>query len=373
MTPKIIQFLPSLQGGGAERVAVNLANYWSSCGFQVEFVLMERRGEFLDALDPCILIHTLDCTRVRLVASPFSRYLLQSQPDVILVHMWPLTSAAVLAWRLAGRPGKLFLCEHTSLSNHIRRDLSIPLSMASVVLRLSHPMATGVTAVSKGAANDVAILAGLSEQQVEVIHNPVVAAELPALSLQPATHDRNHLWGGCFRNHVLSVGSLKASKNHRLLLKSFADVALKLDAALVILGDGNMRATLEQDVHNLGLQGRVVMPGFHADPTPWYQAADLFVLSTDYEGFANVVAEALAFGTPVVSTDCRSGPAEILDNGRYGRLVPVGDSTALAAAMQASLLEEHDYNALRRRAQEFAVPKIADQFLAYFRSLGAQI
>lgn len=366
MLSKLLQILPSLQGGGAERVAINLANSWASSGHQVEFVLMERRGEFLDVVDPSIAIHSLDCTRFRQVPMQLTRYLRECQADVTLVHMWPLTSAAVLAWRLAGKPGKLFLCEHTSLSDHVRRDLSTPLPIVQAVLGLSHSRATGVVTVSSGAAQDLAMLAGLSERQVECIYNPVVAAELPAVSLKPDAMVRNQLWGGCFLTHLISVGSLKASKNYRLLLQAFAQLAPELDAALVILGEGGLRATLEQDVQDLGLQGRVVLPGFHADPTPWYQAADLFVLSSDFEGFANVVAEALACGTPVVSTDCPHGPAEILQHGSYGELVPVGDVDALAAGIRRAVSRPWDRQELQRRALDFSIPRQAQAYLDLF-------
>ncbi|WP_372923147.1 glycosyltransferase, partial [Roseovarius sp.] len=108
----------------------------------------------------------------------------------------------------------------------------------------------------------------------------------------------------------------------------------------------------------LGVADRVILAGFHPDPTPFYKTADLFVLSSDYEGFGNVIVEALACGTPVVSTDCPSGPGEILDGGRYGRLVPVGDAPALAKAIETSLGDTTDRDALIRRADDFA-PQIA--------------
>lgn len=358
--------LPNLQGGGAERVAINLANAWASWGHQVEFVLMERRGEFLDAVDPSVAIHSLDCTRVRQVPGRLTRYLRRRQPDVTLVHMWPLTSASVLAWRLAGKPGKLFVCEHVGLSDHVRRDLRTPLPVVQAVLQLSHPRANGVVAVSTGAAKDLAQLTGLPEQQVAVIHNPVVAAELPPLHHQPDPQILHKLWHGQFRTHLVTVGTLKAQKNHRLLLQAFAQVAPELDAALVILGEGGLRATLEQDMQDLVLKGRVVLPGFHTDPTPWYQAADLFVLSSDFEGLPTVLIEALACGTPVVSTDCPHGPAEILEQGRYGELVPVGDADALAAGIRRAVSRCWDREALQRRALDFSIPRQAQAYLDLF-------
>jgi glycosyltransferase involved in cell wall biosynthesis len=146
-----------------------------------------------------------------------------------------------------------------------------------------------------------------------------------------------------------------------------------LNAKLTILGEGVLRPELEAMIETLEIRSSVSLPGFVLDPTLWFGSADLFVLSSSWEGLPTVMIEALECGVPVVSTDCPSGPAEILENGLYGRLVPVGDVTALAAAIQASLLEPHDHDALRRRAQDFAVPRIAVQYLAYFRSVGAKV
>lgn len=327
---------------------------------------MKRQGELLDSVDHSISIHSLDRVRVRHVLWRLAGYLRQRQPDVILVHMWPLTSAGVLAWKLAGKPGKIFLCEHTSLYDHIERSIKTPKRLVQATLSFSHQSATGVVAVSMGAANDLARLAGLTDQQVEVIHNPIVAAELPAIFPQPDTQLRHKLWGGRFLTHLLTIGSFNAVKNHRLLLQSFAQLAPELDAGLVILGEGGLRATLEQDVEDLGLQGRVVMPGFHADPTPWYNMADLFVLSSDYEGLSNVLIEALACGTPVLSTDCRYGPSEILENGRYGELVPVGNANALAAGILRAARRAWDRQALQRRALDFSIPRQSQAYLDLF-------
>lgn len=367
MTFKAISvFLPSLQGGGAERAAINLANYWASNGYAVEFVLMERRGEFLDAVSPAIAISSLECNRFRRLPGALIAYLRRRRPDVTLAFMWPLTSITVMAWWLAGRPGQLFLSEQVGLTDHVQRDLRTPLRVVSSILKFSHRRASGVMACSRGAADDLANLSGMRPEMVNVIYNPVVEDTPPRIDFLPDASRREQLWQGQFRTHLVTVGTLKPQKNHRLLLQAFAKLAIELNAALVILGEGGLRAMLEQDVQDLGLQGRVVMPGFHADPTPWYQAADLFVLSSDFEGFANVVAEALACGTPVVSTDCPHGPAEILEQGRYGELVPVGDADALAAGIRRSAIRPWDREALQRRALDFSIPRQAEAYLDLF-------
>jgi glycosyltransferase involved in cell wall biosynthesis len=131
----------------------------------------------------------------------------------------------------------------------------------------------------------------------------------------------------------------------------------------MLLGEGALRDELVRLAASEGVGGQVLMPGFVADPGPYFRSADLFVLSSDHEGFGNVILEALACGVPVVSTDCRSGPAEILAGGQFGRLVPVGDAAAMASAMREALDQDHDRAALRRRAAEFSVTRAADQYL----------
>jgi glycosyltransferase involved in cell wall biosynthesis len=363
---KISLFLPSLQGGGAERAAVNLANWWVINGYAVEIVLMERRGEFLNAVSPAIDIVGLDCKRFRQLPAALAAYFKRQRPDVALAFMWPLTSIAVLAWLIAGRPGKLFLSEQVGLTDHVRRDLNTPLGIVRTILKFTHRRANGLIACSRGAADDLAHLAALRPETVHAIHNPVVEANPQRIDFLHDASCREQLWQGQFRVHVVTVGTMKAQKNHRLLLQAFSQVAIQLDASLVILGEGGLRSTLEKEVQELGLQGRVVMPGFRADPTPWYQAADLFVLSSDFEGFANVVAEALACGTPVVSTDCPHGPAEILEYGRYGYLVPVGDAKALAAGICGAVCRAWDRTALQRRALDFSIPRQAQAYLDLF-------
>jgi glycosyltransferase involved in cell wall biosynthesis len=139
-----------------------------------------------------------------------------------------------------------------------------------------------------------------------------------------------------------------------------------MDVKLIILGDGPMRDPLERLISELGLEERVMLPGFTLDPYAWYRSSDLFVLSSLWEGFGNVVVEALECGVPVVSTNCPGGVGEILDNGRYGSLVPVGDHQSLAEAIAKDLKNKHDHDLLKTRAKSFSLPVIAKQYLDYF-------
>jgi glycosyltransferase involved in cell wall biosynthesis len=203
--------------------------------------------------------------------------------------------------------------------------------------------------VSEGAARDLVALSGLRRDKFDVIYNPVVPPE----NMPAASQECRSLWpdGGA---RILTVGSLKGAKNHALLIRAFANVARRQKASLLILGEGPLRGDLDALASELDVADRVTMPGFAIDPWPIYASADLFVLSSDYEGYPLVLLEAMFAGLTIVSTDCRSGPGEILDGGLYGRLVPVGKPDALAEAIVHAIDNPISPNALKKRANELS-------------------
>lgn len=360
---RILILLPHLHGGGAERLHILLANHWHAQGIKVEFALMQKRGDLFGLLSDGIGIVDLGADRIRKVILPLARYLRKARPDIVLAAMWPLTSAAVLSWRLAGKRGRLYLSDHIQLSISCVQELQISPRYLRAVMRHTYPAASGLIAVSEGVKQDMCRLGGFADSQVRVIYNPAATGVSP----QPEPKSvRQKLWGASFDYHILAAGRLKAQKDHSTLIRAFAKLPIALNAKLTILGEGGLQTELERLVRQLGLQDRVAMPGFVVDIYPWYCSADLFVLSSKWEGFGNVIVEALECGIPVVSTDCQSGPAEILENGHYGRLVPVRDVDALADAMIASLNEAPDRESLMNRARDFSVERISDEYLNYF-------
>jgi glycosyltransferase involved in cell wall biosynthesis len=202
-------------------------------------------------------------------------------------------------------------------------------------------------------------LAWLDPASGYVIHNPVPTRAKPSAQ---AMVDAEALWGVRPGARILSVGSLKAAKNQGLLMRAFSRIESP-EARLMLVGVGQEELALRALARELGLEDRVKFAGFRNDPTPFYMTADLFVLTSDREGFGNVIVEALSSGTPVVSTNCPAGPTEILENGRWGRLVPVGDVEGLATAMREALAAEHNREALKRRAADFAPSIAAEKYL----------
>lgn len=360
--------LPDLRGGGAERMHVHLANEWARRGHSVALVLLRRRGELVSLVSQPVAVEDLNADRIRAGLWPLRAYLRRARPDVVLSAMWPLTSISVIAWLLAGRGARLFVSDHTPLSVSSRREPQGSPALLEALVRLTYPRASGIIAVSHGVREDLCRLGRLSAARVNVIHNP---AAIGAASHREPREVRERLWGAGFAHHILSVGSLTPAKDHASLIRAFAALSPELNAKLTILGEGPLRSDLERLVGALGLHDRVSMPGFVMDPYVWLRSADLFVLSSRWEGFGNAIVEALECGVPVVSTDCASGPSEILEEGRYGRLVPVDDLPALTAAMTAGLTEPHDRDALVARARVFSVTAVADQYLDCFASATA--
>ncbi|MCI5130788.1 MAG: glycosyltransferase, partial [Candidatus Electrothrix sp. EH2] len=256
--------------------------------------------------------------------------------------------------------------DHTQLSVACIRELNISILLLKFSIRVTYPFACGIIAVSQGAKEDLCQLGNFLDDQIKVIYNPA-ATDVAAYCEEQES--REELWGKEGGYHILSVGSLKKQKDHATLIRAFAQLSSELKAKLTILGEGSLREELESLISQLKLEEQVRMPGFIIDPKPWYHTADLFVLSSQWEGFGNVLVEALECGIPVVSTDCTSGPSEILENGRYGKLVPVGDVKMLAHNIEESLLASHDHEALIRRSKEFSVERISAQYLNFFKLL----
>lgn len=356
---RISIFLPHLHGGGAERVAVNLANSFVERGYAVDMVLLSASGQLVDDLRPEVRVVDLQVQRMRGALPPLVRYLRRVRPKAVLANMWPLTIVAILAKLLAQVESVLVVVEHATWSTSGILSSWYRSRAARWSMRMLFPLADGVVAVSRGAADDLATFASLSRQRIDVVHNPVVAAvpstvEVPALALEA--------WSAGEHRKVLAVGTLKPIKDYPLLLRAFAILVQTVDAKLLILGDGESRAALETLSKQLGISDRVFMPGFQKNLAPYYAAADVHVLSSLSEGFGNVIVEALAVGTPVVATDCASGPREILAGGQFGRLVPVGDASRLASALAESLSLTHDPLSLIARAQDFSIEKAVDKY-----------
>lgn len=332
--PTIAFFLPDLCGGGAERVTANLAQAITERGFPVDLVLVKAEGVFLDELSPAVRIVDLRAPRVLRSLGPLVGYLRRERPRVLVSSMGHANLVALWAGRLAGRVTPVIVTEHNTLSQEAGRARGLRGRLWPHLLRTFYPWAARVVAVSRGAADDLANTSGLPRDRVEVVYNPVITPEMLALAGQVADHP----WFAPGQPPVvLGVGRLTPQKDFGTLLRAFAEVRRSRAARLVILGEGEERPALETLAGQLGVAGDVMLPGFQANALAYMAGAAVFALSSAWEGLPTVLIEALVAGTRVVSTDCPSGPREILQEGRLGALVPVGDPSALAAAILEAL------------------------------------
>jgi len=314
---------------------------------------MRAAGELLEQVPEGARVIDLHAGQIRNVPSAFAAYLRREKPDAIIANMWPLTVAALLGHRLARSKVRIVVSDHNNLAVQYAGKGGLHAAALRASLALTYPLAEARVGVSGGVVDGLVASSGLSRKRFTVIHNPI-----PAPDLSVSTDMAEKSWHGWRGKRIITVGRLKAQKNHALLIKSFKRLLKETEVRLMILGTGELETQTRELIAQEGLTDKVLMPGHVLDPAPFYRSADLFVLSSDYEGFGNVIVEALACGTPVVSTDCPSGPAEILQDGRFGTLVPVGDDQALTKAMIPALNTRHDRDALKRRAADFA-PEIA--------------
>ncbi|MBW4578143.1 MAG: glycosyltransferase [Tildeniella nuda ZEHNDER 1965/U140] len=364
-------FLPALEGGGAERAMLHLAEGLAARGFKVDLVLAETKGAYLDTVPPSIRIVDLKARSPLLVSKTLAlrRYLQQEQPSVLFSAL-DILSSATWARRLAGSSTRIVMCVQTNLSQQFRDHQPNTIGrIRPKLVRLFYPWADAIVAASRGVADDVAQITGIPADTIRVIYNPVVTPAVLEKMQQPV----NHPWFATGEPPViLGVGRLVSQKDFPTLVEAFAIVRQQRSARLMILGEGEDRAKLEAQIRELGLQDDVALPGFAENPYAYMAQANVFALSSIFEGFGNVVAEAMAAGTAIVSTDCPSGPAEILDGGKYGKLVPVNDPAALADGILATLQAPIAPEILRQRAQEFSVDRVVDQYIDMLANLTPQ-
>jgi glycosyltransferase involved in cell wall biosynthesis len=327
-------FVPGLYGGGAERAMLKLARGIVMRGYAVDLVLARVEGPYLAEVPESVRLVDLKARRVLTSLPALVRYLRREQPAALL-SVLHANVVALWARRLAGVPTRVVVSERNTLSYEARHYASdLRMRLAPQLNRRFYPWADAIVAVSKGVADDLAQVARIPRECIRVIYNPIVTPELREKAQAPLEHP----WFVPGEPPViLATGRLSAQKDFPTLIQAFARVRQTRPARLLILGEGEERPALEAQAKQLGLERDVSLPGFVVNPYPYMAWAGVFVLSSRWEGLPSVLIEALYCGAPAISTDCPSGPREILADGKYGQLVPVGDVNALARAIGAAL------------------------------------
>jgi len=351
----------SLAHGGIGKMRVNLINQFVRQGVQVDLLVADTDSPYMTRLDPAVRVVPLPTTHAVTSIPALVRYLRREAPDVLLTQRIRVNVAALRARWLARSQVPVFVTLNTNLTAQLDSMPAGKRARQLAKLRRYYPRNDGLIAVSRGVADDAAALIGIEPGRIQPIANPVVT---PAL-FEAARVDPGHAW---FDDGdvpvVVSVGRLEPQKDFATLLRAFARLHRDRPARLIILGEGKQRDMLAGLAAQLGIADAVDMPGFVDNPHAYMARASLFVLSSRWEGSPNGLTEAVALGTPVVATDCPNGPSEILEDGRYGELVPVGDAEALAGAIGRTLDAPLPAEALRRAGQRYSAESSARHYLA---------
>jgi glycosyltransferase involved in cell wall biosynthesis len=350
--------LNSFGAGGAERAMVNLAGALVARGRPVSLLVAREEGPLRELVAPGVEIVDLRAYRVVAALPALVHWLRRTRPRVLLSACANSNVVAVLAARRSGVGVRTVLCEQTTLSQVARDTRRVRHRLVPPAARWAYPRAGALIAVSAGVADDLEVALGIPRERIRIIPNPLT----PGIS-GDANGSPLHPWlAGGGPPVLLSVARLTSAKDLPTLLRAFAQLRAVRAARLLVLGEGEERGRLQALVGRLGIASDVDLAGFSANPYPAMAAAAALVLSSRREGLPTVLVEALSLGTPVVSTDCRSGPREILEGGRLGLLVPARDPRALAGAMDAVLDEDRSVPPHAALAQ-YSLDAVADRYL----------
>jgi glycosyltransferase involved in cell wall biosynthesis len=389
---RVALLFASFSGGGVERSMLRLGDAFMARGLNVDLVVGQAKGELRADVSPGARIVELSKTPVWRTAAQGLRagphawrlllgleggglkrlwrrlpavvdYLNDARPGAVLAAEPRYNAMAAWARRLSRLDCRIVLSEHNQASSHASGANSWVDRRALPLLRDAYLAADAIATASIGVADDLAAHTGIPRDRITTVYNPVVAADMLGKARKPVDHP----WFAAGEPPVvLGVGRLHPQKDFATLIRSFAKLRSRRPLRLVILGAGTASeyaVALRALATKLGVAHDVEMPGFAHNPLAFMSRAAVFVLSSRYEGLGNVLIEALACGTPVVSTDCPSGPAEVLDKGRFGPLVPVGDVAALARAIERVLDHPPTAESLRARGELFSVERSADGYL----------
>lgn len=344
--------------GGTEKVIVTIANELSLSGRDISIAMLGKRNDFKNIINPKIKIIFLNCENIR--SSPFKlfSFFKKYSFDNLVANLWPITSLSFLV-KLTSLHTNLIIIEHCPLSMQFKERGFYFRKFLKLSIKAFYGFADTIVAVSFGVKEDLLSL-GCPKNKIRVIYNPFHKNSLDANK----NYDTKILkWIKSSKINLISVGELKESKNFLNLVKSMDILKrrYKQKINLLILGDGNERSKIQEHIKECNMEDHIFLPGWVADPIIYMELSDLFVLSSDYEGFGVVIIEAFSVGLNVVSTNS-VGPAEILKNGELGVLCQINDPISMAESIMLGLKSPFPKKVLLSRAAEFAPKIIAQEY-----------
>lgn len=361
-------YLHDLAGGGVERQSLIIAEEFRRHGADVTLVLHRLRGQLVDQVPSGLRVVDLNSSRTLMDIPRLVGFLRREKPDILLSNVDLNNIAALLAKGISLSHTKIVICQHNPISSMFGLGENKLYRYVGLSYRMLAPLISRAVAVSGGVATELQSIAGLPQASVVTINNPVVGPDFQARAEEEIDHPWFH---EPERPVFVTAGRLVSQKDHVTMLQALALHRRNFDSRLIILGTGPLHAELVAQTARLGLSEFVDFHGFENNALPFIRQADAFLLSSRCEGFGNVIVEALGCGTPVVSTRCEYGPAEILDGGRYGVLVDTGNAAGLAEGMDqvTTLRERFPATMLRQRAEEFSYAACASRYMAMFKAL----
>lgn len=346
--PHVGLFLSNLSGGGVQKVILNLAKGLYLEGIEVDLIVGWPQGINQKFIPEGVNLVGLNKKNILACVPGLINYLRNRHPLALVTAQTHVNLVGIICRFLSGRRIRLIVCEHNNMKEVVRMNPGE--WFRPVLARFLYPFANVIVAVSKGVANGLTEMTGIRPERINVIYNPLISDELLARAEEPVAHP----W---FQNGpanlVLSVGRLEEQKDFPTLIQAVQVLNKEHPVRLLILGEGSQRVILQELIDRLGLHDQVDMPGYKENPYSFMKHSSLFVLSSKYEGFPSVLVEAMACGVPVISTNCPSGPSEILDEGNFGRLVPVGNITEMAKAIMTTLGDPINPESSIKRGLEF--------------------
>lgn len=332
---RLALFLPGLYEGGAERIILNLAKGITARGYAVDLVLARAEGPYMEQIPENVRLVNLQAPRVLGSIPALTRYLRQERPTAMVSALFS-NVIALWARRLSGVPCRLIITEQNNLSSLVHNKSDARWKLYPRLAGWFYGWADTVIAVSNDVAEDLAQIAGIPLDMIQVVYNPIVTTDLQEKAEAPLSHP---WFNNCETPVVVAVGRLTDQKAFDTLIRAFSLVRKKQRAHLLLIGEGENRSSLQSLIKQLELGDDVNLIGYVQNPYPFVKQASLFALPSRWEGLPTILVEALYLGTPIVATDCPGGSREILKNGLYGRLVQVDDPLGLAEAILLSLHE----------------------------------
>lgn len=359
---KLVICIPSLRLGGAAKIALNLSEYYLEQGIEVNIILTDPLSDDqgFQNLPANLIIHRLPKIKLHHFIAPFVkvfqlRKLFNSlRPNGILAVRHDATSITALAWKLSGKHGRFVIRDINPITKTLKRN---PLMVR--MIQYAYQSADAVIANSNDVAKALMGLNWVPSSKIHVIDNPVITKKFKAL----ANEDCLHPWVNKLQTPlIVTIGRLDKMKDQQTLIRAFAILIKTKDCRLMLIGEGPEAHNLQQLINSLHLQDHVLLAGPLENPYPILKRAEIFVLSSKYEGFGNVLVEALALGKKIIASNCSGGPAYILNRGQFGKLFPVGDHQMLAELMISSLGQEIDPLPLVGQAEKFSVSVISEAY-----------